>query len=194
MLIKAEYAKAAVIRGAIWKGIVAATDAYTKIGRITGYLERLSKYTTQIRTAITSSGSSEIETDGGTLISANSSGRSIPWHGKPNLPYHIQNPNLKPNTDAFNNIYNPMHNFFSKERNAIGNLKNIPEMYKSLSVDEQVNLKEKWKRLPNQFSPTPLIPFQPKRNGSSQNESNEGNKERNAFRKRHMKHAWFYYR
>ncbi len=26
----------------------------------------------------------------------NDAGGSIPWHGKPNLPYHIQNPNLKP--------------------------------------------------------------------------------------------------
>ena len=72
-LIKAELAKAAVIRGAVWKGIVAAKDAYTKIGRITGYLERLSKYTTQIRTAITSSGSSESQTDGGTAISTSAS-------------------------------------------------------------------------------------------------------------------------
>ena len=57
-LIKAELAKAAVIRGAIWKGIVAATDAYTKTGRVSGYLGRSTSQTDSSLVRAGASGSS----------------------------------------------------------------------------------------------------------------------------------------
>ncbi len=150
-------------------------------------------------------GRSRVGAGGGNQVSANTfygngrsrvgAGGTVPWHGKPNLPYHIQNPNLKPNRDAFNNIYNPIHNWFSEEVDEWAGVRGkIREMFNNLSVDEKENIKREWKDIPGQFSPMPLIPFQPKRNGSSQNESNEGYKERDAFRKRHMKHGWFEYR